>query len=238
MDIDFADTSYEGMRELQEIGQKYGVEITCMSLEHDLCQLTKADREADVQKVYRWMDLSKQLGVNTVRIFTGWKKDGIPYETQLAWVYEGIEQICRYALEQDMTLVLENHNDVCLKADEILELMAKVQSPVLKICPDVFNYKKAAGENEPVIDDESFAEIEKLLPYAGNAHVKICEAVQGNRADRYLDIGRLLRRLAANAYDGPLAIEFMWPYMSGEKDLQQELANAIQMLKYQLDCVN
>ena len=69
---------------------------------------------------------------------------------------------------------------------------------------------------------------------AANAHIKICEAVNGNTKERYLDIERMIKRLAANDYHGALTIEFMWPYMDKNKNLINELENAIALLDYQM----
>lgn len=234
VDIDFEDASYEHMRQLQEIGRAHGVEITCMSLEHDLCREDAAAREADVQKVMAWMDLSRRLGINKVRVFTGWKKNGVPYDIQVAWVHEGLEKIARYAVETNMTLVLENHNSVCLRADEILEMFDIIHSPRLFTCPDIFNYKKTGDLDIPIIDDACFDEIEKLLPLAKNAHIKICEAVKDNTEDKYLDIGRMLGRLKAHGYDGPVTLEFMWPYQVVGCDLRKALTDAIKVLDHQM----
>lgn len=235
VDIDFEDTSYESMKELQRIGQDHDVAITCMSLEHDLCQPDVGRRREDVEKVLHWMDTSKRLGVDTVRVFTGWQKEGIPYETQMEWVYEGLNAIARQAEAMDVTLVLENHNSVCLGADEILAMFDRINSPRLFTCPDVFNYKKFVAPDVPVIDEKSFKEIEKLLPLAKNAHIKICEAVENNTQDRYLDIGRMLGLLRNYQYDKAVALEFMWPYMDKRRDVKEELTKALQVLNYQMN---
>ena len=65
--------------------------------------------------------------------------------------------------------------------------------------------------------------------------MKICIAVNDNTADQYLDISRMIDRMKAHHYDGPLAIEFMWPYMDEGKDHMEELGKAIQVLKYQME---
>lgn len=235
VDFDFQDSSLESMKELQRIGQAHGVEVTCMSIEHDLCMPKPEDRKKDIEKVKRWIDISAELKVSLVRVFTGWHKERIPYERELQWVYEGLAELSAYAAEKSIDLVLENHNDVCLRAEEILKMMDSLKLPNLYTCPDIFNYKKLPKPTLPVIDEESFAEIEALLPYAKNEHMKICEAVDGNRADKYLDLGRMIDRMKAHAYDGALAIEFMWPYMDADKDHMEELGKAIQVLKYQME---
>ncbi len=235
VDIDFCDTSFENMHRLQQIGRENGIGITCMSLEHDLCMPTEDQRRQDIQKVKRWIDISARMGQPLVRVFTGWKKPDIPYELQMQWVYEGMKEIAHYASDKGIKLALENHNDVCLQAGEILKLLEKTAEPSLFTCPDIFNYKKFTADNKPLIDEECFEEIEKLLPMAANAHIKICEAVDGCTKDRYLDIERMIQRLKANNYQGALTIEFMWPYMDPSKDLLQELGNAIRLLRYQME---
>lgn len=234
VDIDFRDSSLESMKELQDIGKSYGVGITCMSLEHDLCQYTQKARKDDVDKVAGWMETAKKLEVKKVRVFTGWLKEGIPYHMQMKWVYEGMEKIIKRASDLDLDLVLENHDNVCFGADEILELIGDMRSESLYTCPDVFNYKTFAGPNVPLIGDWSYQEIEKLLPYAKNAHIKICKATKNNTEDVYLDIGRMRRLLEKYEYDGPVALEFMWPFLKKEEDHMEALENAIEVLKYQM----
>ena len=50
VDIDFKDTSYENMRKLKKFGEDNGVQITCMSLEHDLCQPDAGLRRQDIER--------------------------------------------------------------------------------------------------------------------------------------------------------------------------------------------
>lgn len=232
VDFDFADHSMDSIKNIKRLTDKHNMLITCMSIEHDLCQLTEEARQQDVDKVVEWMEISKAIGVRNVRVFTGWNKEGVPYEQQMEWVYEGLSKLYAKAEEMDLDLVLENHDDVCLKADEILAMRERVGSKYFYTCPDIFNYKKFAGKNIPVIDEESFSEIDKLLPIAKNAHIKICEAVNNNTEDKYLDVGRMVDMLKAVGYDGALALEFMWPYMSEDKDQIEEIGKAIQVMKH------
>lgn len=234
VDIDFQDTSLEAMKKLKKISDENNVQITCMSIENDLCQLSEEDRQNEVEKVLRWMRTSKMLGVRNVRIFTGWHKPMIPYSEQIKWVYEGLATLSEKAKVLNLDLVLENHDDVCLGADEILAMFDRIGSKHLYTCPDVFNYKRMAGTNMPIIDDRSFEEIEKLLPLAKNVHVKICEAVKNNTEDKYLDIPRMISMLKSVNYDGPVALEFMWPYLKNtNKDPIEEFENAVKVIVYQ-----
>ena len=234
VDIDFQDTSFESMKELQDIGRAYGVEITCMSLEHDLCRYTEEERRMDADRVIHWLETAKKLNVRNVRVFTGWLKEGVPYHMQMKWIYEGIERIIKKAEEWDLNLVLENHDNVCFGADEIVELIGDMRSDRLFTCPDVFNYKTFTKDGKPAIGDWSYEEIEKLLPYAKNAHIKICKAIENNTRDEYLDIGRMRKLLKKYEYGGPVVLEFMWPLLKEGADSTEALENAIEVLKCQM----
>jgi sugar phosphate isomerase/epimerase len=97
-------------------------------------------------------------------------------------------------------------------------------------CPDIFNYKTIVEKDVPLIDDWSFTEIGKLLPLARNAHLKICEVIERNTTDRYLDVKRVFAQLNKAGYNGPLALEFMWPYLKSDKNELAELEKAMQVL--------
>lgn len=234
VDIDFQDISYDSMKELQDLGKQYGVEITCMSLEHDLCRYTEEERQNDVRKVFVWMELARKLGIKNVRVFTGWLKEGVPYDMQMRWVYEGMARIVKRAEELELTLVLENHDNVCFGADEILKLIRDMNTTCLYTCPDVFNYKSYTPSGEPLLEEWSYQEIEKLLPHSQNAHIKICRPLDNNTRDLYVDAGRMRELFKKYGYDGPVALEFLWPALNEREDKTEALENAIEVLKYQM----
>ena len=188
----------------------------------------------DADRVIHWLETAKKLNVRNVRVFTGWLKEGVPYHMQMKWIYEGIERIIKKAEEWDLNLVLENHDNVCFGADEIVELIGDMRSDRLFTCPDVFNYKTFTKDGKPAIGDWSYEEIEKLLPYAKNAHIKICKAIENNTRDEYLDIGRMRKLLKKYEYGGPVVLEFMWPLLKEGADSTEALENAIEVLKYQM----
>ena len=73
-----------------------------------------------------------------------------------------------------------------------------------------------------------------MLPYAKNAHIKICKAIENNTRDEYLDIGRMRKLLKKYEYGGPVVLEFMWPLLKEGADSTEALENAIEVLKYQM----
>ncbi len=59
VDIDFPAPTLNFLRGAQRAGLDQGVKITCLSIEHNLCRPTAAERRADADKVVAWMEVSK-----------------------------------------------------------------------------------------------------------------------------------------------------------------------------------
>ena len=230
VDIDFHEITMDRLLEMQRYASSKGIMISCLSLEHDLCRLTEEERKADIEKVLKWIEYASKLDVKKLRVFTGWNKNDIAYETQVQWVIDGYKEIVKEASRLGVELVLENHNDVILDADEILALMKRIDSPYLFSCPDVFNYAIDRDGNDPVVDDKAYADIEKLIPYAKNAHIKYCSFLQ-NGEDKIVDTKRMITLLKQGTYDGYVAIEFMWNRRSADIDIRGELKKGIKLLQ-------
>ncbi len=49
-----------------------------------------------------------------------------------------------------------------------------------------------------------------------------------------MDIPRLMNLFEKHHYDGPVALEFMWPYLSPQKDATEEMRRAIRVLCHQI----
>ena len=145
-----------------------------------------------------------------------------------------MKKIVKKAEELDLDLVLENHDDVCFGAEEIIDLIGEMDTTHMYTCPDVFNYKMYTPDRKPIVSEWSYQEIEKLLPYAKNAHMKISKGIDGNTRDLYVDVARMRKMFEQYHYDGPVALEFMWPLLDKDEDAVAELENAMEVLKYQL----
>ena len=76
--------------------------------------------------------LAGDLGTNMVRIFTGYEREGIPYDKQYAMVVEGLKLAGKKAAEYGVTLVVQNHHDIALHHDAMYWLLKEVNLPNVK----------------------------------------------------------------------------------------------------------
>ena len=70
--------------------------------------------------------LARDLGTNMVRIFTGYEREGIPYDKQYAMVVEGLRLAGKKAAEYGVTLVVQNHHDIALHHNAMYWLLKEV----------------------------------------------------------------------------------------------------------------
>ena len=85
----------------------------------------------EIQAAYigQLAELASDLGTNMIRIFTGYEREGVPYDKQYAMVVEGITLAAREAQKYGVTLVVQNHHDIALHHDAMYWLLKEVNLP-------------------------------------------------------------------------------------------------------------
>jgi sugar phosphate isomerase/epimerase len=83
--------------------------------------------------------LAHDLGCNMVRVFTGYERPGVPYETQYAAVVEGLKLAGKEAAKYGVTLAVQNHHDIALNDRAMLWLMRDVNLPNVKVGWDAWS---------------------------------------------------------------------------------------------------
>ena len=73
--------------------------------------------------------LARDLGTNMVRIFTGYEREGVPYDKQYSLVVEGLKLAGTEAAKYDVTLAVQNHHDIALHHDAMFWLLQEVNMP-------------------------------------------------------------------------------------------------------------
>lgn len=86
---------------------------------------------AEIQAAYigQVCELAADLGTSMVRIFTGYERQGIPYDRQYATVVEGITLAAREAQKYGVTLVVQNHHDIALHHDAMYWMLKEINMP-------------------------------------------------------------------------------------------------------------
>jgi sugar phosphate isomerase/epimerase len=173
-----------------------GVEIYSISVRTEMTQATPEARDRQVAEVRKWVDVADMLGASHIRVFGGNVPKTATEEQAVPWVVECLSRGGEYAASKGVILGLENHGGITLRAERIIEIVKKVNSPWVMINLDTGNFRT-----------EAFKQIEMCLPLAANVQVK-SEMTDdaGKRGPQ--DWDRVVRMIAASGYRGYLALEY------------------------------
>ncbi len=155
-----------------------------------------------------------------------------PVEDSYRRLVPRLKSLSAVAADLGLTLGLENHGDFL--ADEMIELIHRVDAPNLGVTLDTCNNLR--------LFEDTIAESVKLAPYAVATHVKDATAtgVGSPRAwktffpsiglgNGFLDLTRVLRALKDAGYDGLLCVEL--DILPPDRNEDDELADSIAWLK-------
>lgn len=150
-----------GERERKEIVDQLGemgIELSALAANNDFSCPVIEHRDANVQMVVEMIRLCRDLGAPVLRIFTAWegttRRGGVGSYDEARWAYhnafpgvttaerwqyclDAFRTVARFAEEADVTLALQNHPPVVRNHQDVLAMIAEVNSPHFKMSFDI-----------------------------------------------------------------------------------------------------
>ena len=123
--------------------QELGLKLVCLAGYPDFT--ASADKpgipSAEMNAVYigEVARLARDLDVPMVRVFTGYERDGIPFDVQWGIVVQGLKLASRKAAEYGVTLAVQNHHDIAIHPDATRWLIREVSEPNCKAAFDAWS---------------------------------------------------------------------------------------------------
>ncbi len=191
----FPNTGDSFLSPLKRAAYKAGIEIYSISIRTVLTQPAGPARDAAAADLHKWIDVATRLGAGHIRVFGGAVPKGAQESDAANWVAEMLGPASEYAGKNGIVLGLENHGGVTDKAENIVKIVKKVNSPWVGINVDTGNFKTRIYE-----------QIEMIAPYAVNVQVKAM--VKDENGASPSDWDRVAKMLVANNYRGYLALEY------------------------------
>jgi L-ribulose-5-phosphate 3-epimerase len=192
----FPNTSDEFLLPLRRLAYRNGVEIYSISVRTDMCQPTPELQARQVAEVRKWVDAAEKLGAGHIRVFGGRVPKTATEDQAAVWVAEILTRASQYSGSKGVILGLENHGGITARAERIIEIVKKVNSPWVGINLDTGNFEK-----------DAYRQIEMCLPYAVNAQFK-SEIRDENGQRVRADWDRIMKMFAKAGYKGYLALEY------------------------------
>jgi len=192
----FPDTSDEFLLPLKNLAYRNGVEIYSISVRSEMTRPDEDGRKREAESVRKWIDVASKLGAGHIRVFGGNVPEGRSEEEAAGWVADVLRQSSGYAASKGVFLGLENHGGITLRAETIIDIVNRVDSPWVAINLDTGNFRS-----------EPYKQIESCLPYAVNAQFKI-EMRNEDDTRSPSDWERIVQLFAKANYRGYLALEY------------------------------
>jgi sugar phosphate isomerase/epimerase len=82
--------------------------------------------------------LAQDLDTPRLRIFTGYQRQGISYDSQYLELVKGLRMSARESARYGVRLVLQNHHDLACHHDQLVWLIQEVNEPNLKLAFDAW----------------------------------------------------------------------------------------------------
>jgi L-ribulose-5-phosphate 3-epimerase len=213
LDLHFPTTDAPYLRETKRRCAELYLTIACVSVSNDFGHPTASERDRELLRVKRWVDVAHFLGTPVLRVFAGWPLAG---QKESLWpsMIRCLRESAEYAQERGVVLGLENHNSggFVATADDVERALADVGSPWLRLCLDTGDYDDPAA-------------IQRTVGHAVHVHAKLYE-LDDRGTDKRLDWPAVIATLRAAGYRGFLSIEY-----EGSEDAEAAVPRGVSYLR-------
>ncbi len=141
-----------------------GLEIAVYAASNNFVQPDASARRQEIADLKRNVDIALELGVDTMRVFSGDARAGVSEEAGMAWILEGLSASAAYAESRGLTLALENHGRFAGRSDQVRDIIEQVGSPALRANLDTGNFL--------LVGQDPVAAARELAEYVVLAHLK------------------------------------------------------------------
>lgn len=133
----------EARRRLREALAQRGLALAALAGYTDFCAgHDRPDvplREMQILYVVELAKLARDLGGDVVRIFTGFARPGVSYDTLWGWCVEAVRECARRAADYGVTVGVQNHHDLAAHYASMLDFLREVDHPHCRACFDAWS---------------------------------------------------------------------------------------------------
>lgn len=177
-----------------------GLEISGTGVRNDFTDPDQNKRKKDIELVKNWILAAEKMGIPVIRIFSGTQNpEGFTWEQVAEWMTRDIKECVEFGKNHGVVVALQNHNDFIQTADQVVDLMKKVDSPWFGLILDTGSY--ATGD--------PYQEIATTIPYAVSWQIK--EKINRMGKEEEVDLDKLMTLIKSSGYRGYLPIETLGP---------------------------
>jgi sugar phosphate isomerase/epimerase len=183
-----------------------GLDISGTGVRNDFTVADAGKRAADIAHIKQWVEVAAKLDAPVLRIFTGRTlEEGYTSDDYYRWVIDGIQECTAYGEQHGVMIVLQNHNELCKTAEDVLRIRRAIDSDWFGINLDIGSLRQG----------DPYEEVARLAPYAYTWQIK--ENVYRNEKEEKTDVKKIVQILLDSGYRGYIPLETLGPGDPKEK---------------------
>ncbi len=193
----FSAAGLEYVDRVKAAAQAVGLPFGCLAADGShVWEPTKEERDANRACAYRWLDVAKRLGAESLRTDTGGKAE-LP-DDMFAIITEGLQDIVDKGKALGVRVSIENHWGASNIPANVVRVLDAVDG--LTLLFDSRNWAKGTREEGWEIG----------VPRARDVHIDLFRTAE-DTPNLEADIERLIKRLVKSGYNGCWGIEVIPP---------------------------
>ena len=229
--LSILDSNEERIAATRSALDQHGMTCTVIAGYNDLGPVAAAEvpyLEMQIAYVESLSRIASQVGAGIVRIFTAYEVDGCPPHSVWKTTVRTIQEMCDRAAHYDVTLAIQNHHDIGVHSDALLELLfdigrpncrlgADAWSPALR-GEDVYEAAKKLAPHTAITTNADYIQLPRyryrpeLVNYQSESPGMV-RAVQFG--DGFIDYEAFFRGLVDGGFDGVANFEMCSPVRGG-----------------------
>jgi len=228
------DLGADDRKRLKETIRSKGLELACIAGYQDfssgLDHPDMAHFEKELLYLRETVRLASDLDCRIVRIYSGFLRPQIPYEDQWTWCVQYIREGARFAEDQGVVLALQNHSEITVHYEDVLQMIQEIGSPAMKVAFDAPYVLKTGEPYENAVSalgslivystasdfsqrEVAFHNAPSTFKMTGYYTLKRTLAVPAGEGQ--IDYRRYFRALRGVGYDAYMAYEICTPIRGG-----------------------
>lgn len=176
-----------------------GLDISGTGIRNDFTRLDEGERKADWQLIRNWVECAARLGAPNLRVFAGREVPREQWAEILPKVVAGLREAAEHGRQFGVMIALQNHAEYLKTADEVLEVLDRVNSDWLGINLDIGSFRTP----------DPYDDIARVAPYAITWQIKEELTLGGELVKT--DLGKVMRIIRDSGYRGYIPIETLGP---------------------------
>ncbi len=147
------------LKRLKQNANDFGVTMVLIMVddEGETCTQSKEERKQTVINHQKWIDIAHFLGCHAIRTNCRGPENA-PKEEALKWASETYNMMLEYAIQANISVLIENHGGFSNDPDWMVALMKEVNN---------LNFGTYPDWRSPSDNFDNYEYLQKTLPYAG-----------------------------------------------------------------------